>query len=222
MFFLLFGSSASGKTTVIHDVVGLVPGIEVHDFDEIDVPPGADTAWRQRAYGYWIDRAFALQSGGTDLVLCGQTPLGELLASPSAPKLEAISACLVDCDDVTRGLRLDGRGEEWFARSAGHLQKDYTWPEWVQNHLMWADWLRRHAKDPQWMPHVIQIPETATEMRWERWADWQAGDPRWAVHTIDTSERSRFEAAQDLARWIEGERRFLAAGEHPLVNWAYV
>jgi hypothetical protein len=57
------------------------------------------------------------QAEGTDLLLAGQTPLGELLAAPSAPRLEAISACLIDCDDETRVARLQSRGPEWFARS---------------------------------------------------------------------------------------------------------
>ena len=155
-------------------------------------------------------------------MLCGQTPLGELLASPAALNVEAISAGLIDCDDVTRAARLAGRGADWFARTAGHLQESYSWPEWVNRHLQWADWLRRHAVDPTWMTHVIRVPETESEMRWERWSNWKPGDPRWDVHRIDTSATPRSVVAETLAAWIEGERERLEAGTHPLTGerWA--
>jgi len=222
VLYLLFGSSASGKTTLVHDVLPLVAGVEGHDFDEIQPPPGADTAWRHRTYEAWVGRAVTLQEQGVDLLLCGQTPLGELLATPSAIKLEAISACLIDCDDATRAARLEGRGAAWFARSAGPLQEQYTWPEWVEQHLMWADWLRRHAHDPTWMPHVIRIRETENEMRWERWSAWAAQDARWRVRTVDTSTASRTAAAETLAGWIDAERDLFRREEHPLAcgRWA--
>jgi hypothetical protein len=216
VLFLLFGSSASGKTTLVHDVLGLVNGVEGHDFDEIHPPPGADTAWRHRAYSEWIDKALALQEEGIDLLLCGQTPFGELLAAPNASQLEAISACLIDCEDVTRARRLEERGDPWFERTAGPLIHSYTWPEWVQTHLNWAEWLRRHAEDPTWMPHVIRIPETEREMQWGRWSGWKAGDPRWRVYVVDTSAQSRAHAADALAKWIEAERALHRAGRHPL------
>jgi hypothetical protein len=199
-------------------LLGLFEGVEGHDFDEIDPPPGADTAWRHRAYSTWIDKALALQRDGIDLLLCGQTPFGELLAAPNAKELEAISACLIDCDDITRAMRLEERGERWFERTAGSLTEMLTWPDWVQIHLNWADWLRHHADDPTWMQHVIRIQETASEMQWDRWIDWQAGDPRWRVHVIDTSNQSRADAAAALARWIGEERDLYRAGRHPLAT----
>jgi len=218
MLFLLFGSSASGKTTVLRDGVPLVRDAEGHDFDELEPPPGADLVWRHRGYGSWIARGLELEREGRDLVLCGQTPLGELLASPDATKLEAVSACLVDCDDATRAARLEGRGADWFARTAGDLQESYTWPGWVQRHLSWADWLRKHARDPRHMPHVLHSTETESEMRWERWSSWTADDPRWRVEVIDTTATSREAAAQELAGWIEGERALFESGNHPLAR----
>jgi hypothetical protein len=222
MLFLLFGSSASGKTTAMHDALPLVRDAEGHDFDELEPPPAADLSWRHRAYGSWVARALELERDGIDLVLCGQTPLGELLATPDATRLEAISACLIDCDDATRASRLDGRGAEWFARTAGDLQETYSWPDWVNRHLMWADWLRKHAQDPGHMPHVIHSPETESEMRWERWSTWTAGDPRWRVEVVDTTANTREMAASALARWIEQERALRDSGEHPLARgrWA--
>lgn len=218
MLFLLFGSSASGKTTAMRDVQPLVEGVKGHDFDELQPPPGADTAWRHRAYGVWIGKAVECQQRGIDLLLAGQAPFGELLAAPGASELEAISACLVDCDDRTRAARLDGRGTPWFDRTAGDLRETYSWPEWVNRHLLWAEWLRRHAQDPTWMPHVIHTPLTEREMRWERWSSWTADDPRWRVHVIDTSTTARPRVAQMLAEWIGRERRLRDAGTHPLAD----
>jgi hypothetical protein len=188
----------------------------------LEPPPGADLAWRHRAYGHWIARAVELENHRTDLVLCGQTPLGEVLAAPEATALEAISACLVDCDDATRAARLDGRGEQWFARTAGPLQETYTWPEWVERHLSWADWLRRHAQDPTYRRFVMHAPETESEMRWERWRAWSAGDPRWRVEVLDTTRKDRPAAAQAVAAWIERERALRDSGNHPLARgrWA--
>lgn len=201
MLFLLFGSSAAGKTVTLDALRGRVARLAVHDFDEIAVPAGADTAWRHRATEEWVRRALAYQADATDLLLAGQIPIGELLAAPSAPKLDAVAACLLDCDDETRLARLRARGPEWLARVPGELQ-DY---------VNWADWMRRHAADPQWMKHVIQVPETADEMQWSRWDNWAAGDPRWRVRVVDTAAAPVEEVADQLARWIEEERRAVGA-----------
>jgi hypothetical protein len=124
-----------------------VTDLAFHDFDEIGVAPGADAAWRRRANEEWVRRALGYQSQGIDLLLAGQTPIREFLEAPSAPLLEAISACLLDCDDETRIARLRARRPEWLARSAGELQ-DY---------LNWAEWLRSHARER----HLRVIDTTA-------------------------------------------------------------
>ena len=195
MLFLLFGASAAGKTFVLGALRGRVPDVAIHDFDEIGVPPGADTVWRQRANEEWVRRALDYQTEGIDLVLAGQTPFGELLASPSASLLESISACLIDCDDDTRVTRLRARGPERLA----HLQE----------YLNWAEWMRRHASDPAWRPDVIRNETTEGEMRWLRWSDWTAGDPRWRVRVIDTSRQPVEQLASELAEWITQERALL-------------
>lgn len=196
MLFLVFGSSASGKTSSLEALRGRVAHLAVHDFDEIGVPPDADRAWRHRANEIWLRRALDYQARGLDLLLAGQTPLGEVLATPSAPLLDGISACLMDCDDETRIERLRMRGADWWARSSGDLG-DY---------LSWAEWMRRHAVDPRWMPEVIVTPEESSEMQWARWRDWEAGDPRWRVRVIDTSAMEIDEVVDGLVAWIDEER----------------
>lgn len=206
MLFLVFGSSGAGKTFALNEVRGRVSDLAVHDFDEIGIPPNATTPWRHRANERWVQRALEYQSAGSDLLLAGQTPLGELLAAPSAPKLDAISACLIDCDDATRVARIQARGPEWLDRGTGALQ-DY---------LNWADWMRRHAADPCWRTDVIRHGETESEMHWSRWSDWRAGDPRWRVRVIDTSALPVERVAAELVEWIEDERALLRSGTHPL------
>jgi hypothetical protein len=208
VLFLLFGSSAAGKTFVLNELRGRVTSLAIHDFDEIGVPAGADVAWRHRAEERWVCRAVEYQAEGTDLLLAGQTPFGELLAAPSASRLEAISACLVDCDDATRVARLRTRGPEWFARTGGD----------VEDYLNWAAWMRQHAADPSARTEVIQVEATLNEMRWSRWSGWEANDPRWRVRVIDTSALPVEGVARELIGWIEEERELFRSGAHPLAG----
>ena len=173
-----------------------LPDLATHDFDEVGVPQGADTAWRHRANEEWVRRALDYQLRGIDLLLAAQTPFGELLATPSASHLDAIAACLIDCDDETRIARLRARGADWFVRTGGD----------VRDYLCWADWMRNHARDPTWRPEVIRIAATEGEMRWARWSDWLEGDPRWRIRTVDTSVLPIEQVANEVAVWVTEER----------------
>ena len=206
MLFLLFGSSGAGKTVALGKLRDRVPDLALHDFDEVGVPAGADSAWRHRANERWVLRALDYQAEGIDLLLAGQTPFGELLAAPSASRLEAISGCLLDCDDAARVKRLEARGPEWFARTGGDL-RDY---------LAWAAWLREHAADPSSGIEVIWHEATSNEMCWSRWSGWRANDPRWRVHVIDTSALPVEKVVQELIEWVTEERALLRSGAHPL------
>jgi hypothetical protein len=211
VLFLLFGSSAAGKTSALNELRDRMPDLAVHDHDEIGVPPAADTAWRQQANEEWVRRALEHQAAGRDLILGAQTPFGELLATPSATHLDSISACLLDCNDEVRVARLRHRP------ALRATNDSARWPDL----LKWAEWMRRHATDPQWMPHVIR-GEASPEMCWKRWSDWQIGDPRWRVHVVDTSALSIGEVANELVRWVADERALARRKEHPLGSWAAV
>jgi hypothetical protein len=206
MFFLIFGSSCAGKTTLLNELRARHGELEIHDFDEIGVPEDADTAWRHRANEQWVQRAVA---SGTDFVLAGQTPLGELLAVPSAPQLDAISACLLDCDDTARLVRMRGRGDDWAARFGGNLE----------DFVHWGEWMRGHARDPRFRQFVIR-ERCDDSMEWARWSGWRANDPRWRVHVVDTSHMSVEEVVEELERWFEEERELARAGRHPLTGVA--
>lgn len=196
VLFLLFGSSGAGKTFVLDVLRGRLPEVAIHDFDEGGVPTGADTAWRHGRNELWVRRALEYEAIGVDVVLAGQTPFGELLATPSADRLDGVAACLLDCEDEVRIARLEARGHEWFARSGADLEA----------YLNWAEWMRRHAADPAFRQDVIRQDDDATGMRWERWCDWSAGDPRWRVHVVETSHRPVEAVADELVAWIGKER----------------
>jgi hypothetical protein len=196
VLFLVFGSSASGKTTAL-DVLRLRPPerLAIHDFDEIGIPSGATKRFRHEANARWVRRALEYQHAGVDVLLAGQTSYGELLATPSANRLDALAACLLDCRDEVRADRLHARGPEWWSRSSGSLS-DY---------LAWAEWMRRHAADPRHLPEVLS-EDGSQPMRWERWSGWLPGDPRWRVRVLDSSSRSVEQVAAELRAWIAEER----------------
>jgi hypothetical protein len=206
VLFLLFGSSGAGKTFALEALHGRVSNLAIHDFGEIGVPSDADRAWRQRANEIWLRRALDYQAQGVDVLLAGQTPLGELLATPSAVLIDGIAACLFDCDDQTRIERLHARGSEWLASAHGELS-DY---------LAWAAWMRRHAADPSWLPEVIVAEDGLPGMRWDRWSGWESDDPRWRVRVVDTTRLPVDELADGLVAWIGEERGLLQSGAHPL------
>jgi hypothetical protein len=187
MLLTITGSSCSGKTTAVR-ACGPMPGIVWHDFDEIGVPDDAGTAWRHRGTEQWIRRALDYQARGLDMLLTGQSPLGEVLACPSADHLDGILACLLDVDDEVRRRRLRERGVEPDA------------------FIGWARWQRAHAADPRYRPEVITTRGWEPR-RWDRWSDWTGDDPRWAVTVIDTTGRPVAESAGDIRRWAETRHR---------------
>jgi hypothetical protein len=189
---LVCGSSCSGKTTVagLVDVGGLV----VHDFDEAGVPSGAGAAWRQRTLDSWVRRAADYELAGLDVLLAGQSPLGEVLAAPSAPTVSGLSVCLLDVADEIRRTRLRGRDDTGW--SSGQIEAFERWGRWH----------RGHAVDPTHEPEVIT--EAGWDaMRWDRWSEWSTPDPRWAVTTIDTSELSVPDTAAAIRIWVSASRK---------------
>ena len=202
MLFWVFGSSAAGKTTLVAALQGRVRELEAHDFDEIGVPSHATLKWRHRANELWLGRALALGESGTDLLVAGQTPIGELLASPSAVRVGALAACLLDCDDQTRAARIAARGPTWFDRAGGTMH-DY---------LAWGKWMRKHASDPTYRLDVIRTDDA--ELEWGRLERWRADDPRWRVRVIGTA-RPIDSTRVEVVRWVADERARLAAGQRP-------
>jgi energy-coupling factor transporter ATP-binding protein EcfA2 len=185
VIFVLTGSSGSGKSTIARALN--VEGLEIHDSDEDGVPENVDTAWRQRSIERWLQAAAA--SSDRDLLVTGQSPLGEVLAAPSAPHLDAIAVALVEVDDRSRFVRLEQRDPGKWSREA---KRDF---------VGWARWHRAHAADPHHAPEVLTTG-TRPAMRWDRWNGWEADDPRWRTEVFDTTQRTVEESAEMVADWI--------------------
>jgi len=189
MLYLLSGAAASGKKTVARAVVSRVDHLVTHVENEIPATTGHG---RMANMERWIDTTLDLESKGLDLLLVAASPLGEVLASPRAPELSGIAACLLDCHDYERSRRIAGRGD------------DPQWPFGMDT-LCWASWHRMHAVDPQWEQRVIREPERA-HYHWERWTGWRRDDPRWQVELIDTTRHSITESVGAVGGWIERTR----------------
>ncbi|MEY9907408.1 hypothetical protein ABIA35_003637 [Catenulispora sp. MAP12-49] len=194
MLLKLTGSSGGGKTTLSFAVAGRLPGTAVHEFDEVGVPdPPIPPHWRNEMTEHWVRRALEYQDRGVDLLLSGNSPLGEILAAPSAPLLDGIAVCLIDVADRDRRARLAARdGGRW---------DDKT----LDAFCGWAAWHREHARDPRRRPEVI-VKGSWPAMVWDRWTGWASEDPRWQSPVIDTTGRTLEESAESVARWAVEQR----------------
>ena len=190
MFFLLSGASGSGKTSIISRLSTRFDDLDCHDDDEHNVP---DEMTRCALLEGWVRLALDHQQAGRDFLLAGQSPLGELLACPSAIRLNGISAALLDCRDLVRLGRIRGRG---FSDSWRPGQDDFNW----------AAWHRLHAADPQWEQRVI-VGNGPPEHDYARWTHWQQGDPRWQVKVMDTSDADLEAVVDRIANWVEVGRK---------------
>lgn len=189
MFFLISGAAASGKTTIARNIADRLDDIACHDYDE---KGPTDVIGRCRQLEGWIQLALDRQVSGQDFLLTSCSPLGELLACPSAIKLNGIAACLLDCGDRVRITRMRQRGI------------DPRWPP-TQDTLNWAAWHRVHAWDPQWEQHVI-VDHGPPDHVYERWTGWVQTDARWHVTTIDTTRLHHEQTLDRVAAWVQAER----------------
>lgn len=136
-------------------------------------------------------------------MLSSQTPLGELLATPTAVDLEGIANCLVDVAAEDRLRRLERRDPG-------------KWPkETLGAFVHWGEWHRRHAEDCRHMPEVI-VKSSSVPMAWNRWTNWNHDDPRWDTTVIDTTGRTVDDAALELLGWVNSELDRLDSGTLPL------
>lgn len=188
MLLSLTGASGSGKSTILPVLVETlaVDAVACVEFDSVGVPSDADTGWRQGVTEHWVQRAVAQQRQGCHLLLCGQVPVGELLAAPSASRLSGIAACLLHCSPEVRRQRLVGRGMR---------------PDGLHDHLAFGEWFIRHMTDPTYAPEVIRVPDVPL-MRWDRWADWQRGDPRWSFEIVETDALTPEDVANRVVVWV--------------------
>jgi hypothetical protein len=202
MLLSITGASGAGKSSTLHALDRALRARRVTcvEFDSIGVPADADTAWRHGAIERWVQRALIEQRAGRHLVLCGQVPVGELLAAPSADQLDGIAVLLLHCSPKVRRARLTGRGDNL---------------DGIEDHVAFGEWFVQHTRDPTHMPHVIRV-NTPVAMRWGRWQHWQTADPRWRFEILDTDPLTRERVADHVARWatdvLSGQAEVLRPG----------
>lgn len=188
MFLLVTGASGAGKSTTRQLIADqLAPGIECVELGHLaTIPPVPTVAWRQRATEAAVQRAVALQRDGRHLLLAGDpVAAGEVVAAPSADRLNAIAVCLLDVDAETQAARLAQRGDD---------------PRLFVHHRAFAAWMRAHARDPRHMLHVLST-NAWDAMRWQRLSGIDPAHGEWAMHVIDSSERSPHEVARQIRAW---------------------
>jgi hypothetical protein len=199
MFLLVSGASGAGKSTARRLVASeLEPGVEcVELHDVVPMPRVPTLGWRQRATEAVVCHALRLQEHGRHVLLAGDpVAAGEVLAAPSADRLDGIAVCLLDVDSHTQAARLLARGDD---------------PALLVHHVAFADWMRGHAADPHHRPEVLQT-DGWEQMRWERWS--RLDDTgSWAIHVLDTSSLTAAAVASELLAWC---RRALA-GQAPVM-----
>jgi hypothetical protein len=205
VLFLLSGSSGAGKTTLGRAVAERVERLVFHELGEFADRPwsgGPGWAWRRVPVERALARAREYEHEGIDMLIT-EGVLGELLAAPSATTVEGIAPCLLDCTDEERLRRLRARDTRAYD------------PRQLWDFLAWALWLRRHALDPQLFAGPIR-EDGDTSWAWGRWEGWQSGDSRWSTFVLDTTGAPVERSVEQLARWIEEQRRRLDAGGLPL------
>ena len=191
MLFSLTGASGAGKSATLAHLRNVDWGsdIECVEFDSIGVPAGADTAWRHEAIEAWIQRALQTEADGGHMLLCGQVPMGELMAAPSADRLEDIAVCLLHCSPGVRRERLLSRGED---------------PTAIVHHIRFGEWFHAHTLDPTHAPEVIRVP-SSVPMQWSRWADRAPGDAGWHAEIIENDLLTPAQTARLVEGWVRRE-----------------
>lgn len=190
MFVLVSGAAAAGKTTIARQLASHVENLICHDHDE---KKASNETMRCQQLEEWIQLALTHEQAGQDFLLTSHSPLGELLACPSATKLAGIAAALLDCSDPIRIQRMRDRGF------------DPRWPP-SQHVLNWASWHRMHAWDPQWEQDVI-VGNGGEEHVYGRWTSWPQNDTRWQVTAIDTTQLTTAMMVDKVAKWVFAARK---------------
>ncbi len=180
MMLLVTGASGVGKSTVRALIAAeLAPDVRAVELTQIAGPPTWERGWRQRAVEQVVQVALAEGEAGRHLLLAGDpVPPGEVLAAPSADRLDGFAACLLDCGPEEQQRRLRERGDP---------------EDLLPHHLAFAEWMREHARDPRRRLEVIDAGWE--EMHWERLPK------AWDVAEIDTTELSPAEAADRVLAW---------------------
>ena len=138
---ILSGASGSGKTTIAEVIETRLSGLaDVLFFDRIGVPSeeamragwGSGEEWQKAMTREWVARIAAMPDRGVPVLFEGQMRLSFVRDALCSVNLSDAHVVLVDCDDETRGRR---------------LQNDRGQPELATLRMMnWARFLRSEAE----------------------------------------------------------------------------
>jgi hypothetical protein len=184
MLLLVTGASGVGKSTVRRLLADeLAPAVRAVELTQVvEIPARYERGWRQRSVEQVVQAALVEQAAGRHLLLAGDpVPPGEVLAAPSAHRLDGFAACLLDCAAAEQERRLRARGDP---------------AELLHHHVAFAEWMRGHARDPSYRLEVIA--DGWPEMRWERLPS------SWEVAEVDTTDLSPAGAAAEVLAWCRG------------------
>lgn len=168
MLFVLTGSAGSGKSTALRELSGRRDDLAVFDFDDLRPPADATQSWWQRQIDDRVTWAVAEQAHGKDTVLAGWLTVGEVLAVPSAARLEGVAACLLDCSDDVRLARIE-------RRAASGTWRQHT-PEEVAGFLRAAARMRESGAD-MFRLDTTTLDAGTVVTRLDEWIAWHSTPP---------------------------------------------
>lgn len=108
--FFITGTSGSGKSMVTELLKKRLSEqlFDIHDFDEVGVPSGADAQWRQATTEYWVARAADNAKQGKSTVVCGVVVPTEVTHAANNIQ-NKICFGFLKIDDALIRQRLQGR-----------------------------------------------------------------------------------------------------------------
>lgn len=197
MLLLITGASGAGKSTVrrllADDLEPDVVCVELRDVASI--PPIPTLAWRQQAAEAAVGKAIELHAEGRHLLLSGDpVAAGEVVAAPSADRLDGVAVLLLDLERDAQAARLSERGDD---------------PSQLPHHVAFAEWMRAHAADPTDRLEVLTT-NGWDQMRWHRCRELR-DRAEWATTTLDTTRLPAASVTAEVLRWarrvLNGEIR---------------
>lgn len=165
-----------------------MPDAKIFDFDDIGVPENPDKVWRQHSTEKWLQKYLNDSDKDKIYCICGQVVLGEILACPSASKINKINICLLDVTDIERIHRL--RTRNTYGAN--------------QDMLNWAAWLRLHHHDPSWHQNVI-IDNSWEKLNFEYLDNIKYWNTLANVTVIDTTLLSIQAVSDSIIDWISDD-----------------
>ncbi|MFD2614895.1 AAA family ATPase [Paenibacillus gansuensis] len=143
--FIVTGASGVGKTTVIKNLRGLLPEVDIFEIDAIHEFVGDD--WN-RIQNIWLRVARNIAESGRISIICGTMMPWDAEKCEDYQYFKNVYFLNLHCDDETRELRLRAR----------------NWSEnMIHEHKSFANWLLENA-DKAYTPPMPTVDTSKTEV----------------------------------------------------------